>query len=118
MRFKVKDKNLFQVPGNPHMIHLGTIGYGLREFIVMACIQGPQYGKCYIEEVVLESKDFNKDVWANCKFIQDDNLAFDLAKFAEENGLTDMKKRFNELGERGKLPWLLGNQGLKTSPLK
>lgn len=116
MRFKVKDSNLFLVPGNPHMLHLATIGYGLREFIVMSCIQGPQSGRCYIEEVVLESKDFDKDVWANCKFIQDDNLAFDLAKFVEEQGLTDMKKRFNELEDRGKFSWLLGNQGLKTLP--
>ena len=79
----------------------------------MSCIRGPQAGKCYIEEVVLESKDFSKDVFANCKFIADDNLAFDLAKFAEEQGLTDMKKRFNELGDRGKFEWLLGNQDSK-----
>jgi hypothetical protein len=106
MRFVVKDSNLFKLPNNPHMMHLATISYGLREFIVMACIEGNHKGKCYIEEVVLESRDFSKDVWANCKFISDDNLAFDLAKFAEDKGLTDMKKRFNELNEKGKMNWL------------
>lgn len=106
MRFLVKNSNLFKVPGNAHMLHLATIGYGLREFIVMACIKGPHSGKCYIEEVVLESRDFSKDVWANCKFIADDNLAYDLAKFADEQGLTDLKKRYNELGDTGRMSWI------------
>lgn len=97
------------------MLHLATIGYGLREFIAMVCVKGPKANNCYIEEVVLESKDFDKDVWANCKFIQDDNLAFDLAKFAEEKGLVDMKRRTNELAATGRLHWLLGNTDLKNS---
>ena|SRR3972149_9622561 len=118
MRFKVKDSNLFQVPNNPHLLHLATIGYGLREFIVVACISGEHLGKCFIEEVVLENIDFCKDVFANCKFIKDDNLAFDLAKFAEEKGLTDMRKRFNELGDQGKLGWVVGNQDSKTFSMK
>lgn len=113
MKFKVKDSNLFLVPGNKHMMHLGTISFGLREFIVMACLRGPKAGNCYIEEVVLESKDFSKDVWANCKFISDDNLAFDLVKFAEEKGLTDMKKRFEELRATGRFEWLTGQLDLK-----
>lgn len=108
MRFQVKDTNLFLVPGNPHMLHLGTIAYGLREFIVMACLKGPTAGSCYIEEVVLESRDFSKDVFANCKFISDDNLAFDLAKFAEDKKITDMKLRFEELKARGNFGWVIG----------
>ena len=118
MRFRVKESNLFKVPGNPHMLHLGTISYGLREFIAMACLEGPKSGNCYIEEVVLESRDLSKDVWANCKFIYDDNLAFDLAKFCEEKGLTDMKKRFEELKATGRFEWVLGNKGLNQSLLK
>lgn len=118
MRFKIKDSNLFLMPGNQHILHLATISYGLREFIIMAAIKGPQQGKCYIEEVVLENRDFSKDVWANCKFIQDDNLAFDLAKFSEDKGLTDMKKRFEELGDIGKFGWLLNNIDGKKSLLR
>jgi hypothetical protein len=86
------------------MMHLGTIEYGLREFVVFTCIaEGEHFGKTYIEEVVLISQSFAEDVTAHCKFIEDDNLAFDLAKFAEEQGLTDIKKRTEELLERGKL---------------
>lgn len=110
MRFQLKNSNLFLVPGNKHMLHLGTIGYGLREFIVMACIRGPQSGQVYIEEVVLNTVDFSQDVFANCKFIEDDNLAFDLAKYAEEQGITDVPKRLNELGETGRLSWITGSQ--------
>lgn len=106
MRFIVKNKDIFPLPNNKHMLHLATIGYGLREFVVMVCRAGPHVQKCYIEEVVLNSVDFQKDVWANLKFISDDNLAADLAAFCEEKKITDMKERFNELGDRGKLSWL------------
>ncbi len=106
MRFKVKNKDLFPLPGNPHMLHLATISYGLQEFVVMVCLRGPKKHQCYIEEVVLTSVDFQKDVWANLKFIDDDNLAADLAAFCEEKKITDMKERFNELGDRNKLSWL------------
>ena len=111
MSFIVKDSNLFKMPGNPHMLHLATITYNTREFIVMACISGPDSGKCYIEEVSLNMIDLTGDVWANLKFIDDDNLAFDLAKFAEEKKLTDMKSRFNELEDRRKLSWILPKLG-------
>lgn len=111
MRFQVKDKNIFQMPGNPHMIHLGTIGYGLREFIVMTCIGGSHKGKTYIEEAVLESKDFSKDVFACSKFIEEDALAEDLAHFAEQQGITDMKARAEELIDTGRRSWLVGNVG-------
>lgn len=97
MRFRVKNSNQFPLPGNPHMLHLGTIGYGLREFLVMVCTHGSYKGNCYIEEVVLNTIDFDEDVYANCKFIDDENLAQDLAAFVEEQGLTDIKKQANEL---------------------
>lgn len=105
-RFQVKDSNIFPLPNNGHMLHLATITYGLREFIVMTCVRGPAKGNCYIEEVVLTSVDYSKDVFANFKFIDDDSLAFDLAKFAEEQGITDMKKRTQELQDLKKLSWL------------
>lgn len=105
MRFKVKDSNIFPMPGNPHMLHLATIMYGLREFVVMLWAKA---GKCYIEEVVINTVDWTSDVFANLKFIDDDNLAFDLAKFAEEKGLTDMKKRTEELIDQGKQRWIIG----------
>ncbi len=117
MSFVVKDSNMFKMPGNPHMLHLATITYNppnsvSREFVVMACIAGPSNGKCYIEEVSLNMVDLTGDVWANLKFIDDDNLAFDLAKFAEEKKLTDMKSRFAELEDRRKLSWVLPKLGL------
>ncbi len=94
------------------MLHLGTIAYGLREFLVFTCVaqDTPFYGNTYVEEAVLTSQDFSKDVTAHCKFIEDDNLAFDLAKFAEEQGLTDMKKRTQELQDLQKLSWITGGK--------
>ena len=87
--FKIKDSNLFLLPGNPHILHIATITRGMQEYIVMLDLNTQ---KMYIEEVVLETKDFTKDVWANMKFIEDDELAFDLAKFAEDKKLIDMKR--------------------------
>ena len=115
VKFRVKNSNIFLLPGNGHMLHLGTIEYGLREFIVMTCIGGPHQGKTYIEEIVLNTVDFSKDVFANCKFIEDDNLAFDLAKFAEDKGLTDIKNRVDEVmvALRSDPQWLYGNTDLK-----
>jgi hypothetical protein len=83
------------------MVHLGTIGYGLREFVVMTCVRGPKKGNTYIEEVVLTSVDYTEDVFANCKFIEDDNLANDLANYAREQGLLDIKGRSPEMMEAG-----------------
>lgn len=105
-RFIVKNTDMFLLPGNPHMLHIATIGYGLREFIVML---DRNTQKMYIEEVVLETKDFSNDVWANMKFIQDDELAFDLAKFAEDKKLIDMKRiqeTLWEIEQRNKIPLL------------
>jgi hypothetical protein len=89
MRFKLKDTNLFYLPGNAHMLHLATIEYSLREFIAMLDVTTQ---KLYIEEIVLQSVDFQKDVWANLKFINDDLLAADLAEFLREKKVIDMKK--------------------------
>jgi len=105
-RFLVKQYNIFPVPKNEHMLHLATIGYGLRGFMVMDCIAGPARGNTYIEEVVLTTIDFNEDVFANCKFIDDDALANDLAEFAADKGLIDQKKIAETLIDRGKFGWM------------
>lgn len=97
MRFNVKDSNIFYLPNNTHMLHLATITYGLREFIVMICLRGPKKGNVYIEEVVLNSVNWTEDVFANCKFIADDNLANDLSEFANSKGLLDPKRILNEV---------------------
>ena len=107
MRFKVINSNLFRIPGNTHMLHLGTIAYGLREFLVMTCIEGEHKGKTYIEEVVLNTVDWTKDVFANLKFIDEDALAYDIAKFAEEKNLTNVPERLGELIDSGKSKWIL-----------
>ena len=59
--------------------------------------------EAYIEEVVLISQSWTEDVTAHCKFIEDDNLANDLAEFVQEQGLLDMKKIINQLMDQGKL---------------
>jgi len=94
------------------MLHLGTITYGLKEFVVMLDRTSQ---KAYIEEVVLTSQSFSEDITAHCKFIEDDNLAEDLARFAEEHKLTDMKERANELNDLKRLEWLMAKQGGRTS---
>lgn len=107
MKFRVLSYNIFRLPGNSHVLHLGTIGYGLREFIVMFHVRGPRANHMFIEEAVLTSIDFSNDVYAGCKFIKDDELAEDLARFAAEKGLTDMVKISNELFDTGRGSWLL-----------
>jgi hypothetical protein len=84
---------------------MATIGMGLREFIVMV---DRRTQKAYIEEAVVTSISFEEDVTAHCKFIEDDNLAADLAAYVEENGLLDMKKIVNTLMDRGKSKWIVG----------
>ncbi len=100
MRFQIKDTNYFFLPGNKHMLHLASISYSLREFILMLDITTQ---KTYIEEVVLESKDFSQDVWANLKFIQDDQLAEDLAAFCQDRKLIDVKRIQERLIDQGLL---------------
>ena len=74
------------------MLHCATISEGLREYVAMLCIRGPKKGQVYIEEAVLHSVDYSKDVYAGFKFIEDDNLANELAEFCRVNNLIDMKK--------------------------
>ena len=92
MSFKLINSDLFLLPNNPHMIHLGTISKGLQEYIVMLCIRGPKSGNVYIEETVLNTVDFSKDVFANLKYIQDEALVNDLAAFAREKGLLNIER--------------------------
>jgi hypothetical protein len=103
---KVINSNLFVLPGNPHMLHLGTIQDGMREYIAMLCMRTPPEvamtgkdisGQVYIEEAVLESKDFSKDVYGHLKFIEDQNLANEIALFAGINGLLDIAAKMDEL---------------------
>lgn len=105
MRFLVKNSNLFSLKNNPHILHLATIGYGLREFCALACIAGLSKGKVYIEELVVNTVDFTQDIYANFKFISDDNLANDLTNFCTEKGLLDVAKRMTEGLETGVVKW-------------
>jgi len=105
MRFYIKNKNLFPMPGNSHLIHMATVGYGLREFIVMIGVSGIVKGKAYIEEAVLTTVSYDEDIFANLKFIDDDNLAEDLAKWAQDKGLLDLKERGFESFEQGIKLW-------------
>ena len=102
MRFKLKDTNLFLMRGNPHMLHVATIEYSMREFVLMLCRQN---AKQYIEEVVLQSADDTGNVWANVKYIEDDQLAEDLAAFCEEQGIRDMKKIAEKCIDMGHPEW-------------
>ncbi len=106
-RFKLKDTDIFKIPGNPHLLHLASVEYGLREFIVMLHRSTNQV---YIEEVVLETKDLARDVWANLKFIEDDSLAEDLAAFAQSTGIIDMKRVTSILAEQGARLWSSGSR--------
>lgn len=94
---KVKDSSLYLLPGNSHMLHLGTIQDSLKEYVVMLCISGMHKGKCYIEELVPTMISGKEDIYGNFKFIQDDTLAHDLARFADEKGLTDVRGRMDEI---------------------
>lgn len=89
--------------GNSHMMHIATIGMGLREFIVM---MDRGTSKTYIEEVVLNSMSYKDDVTANCKFIEDDSLAEDLANFVFDKKILDMERIIGELTERGMHKWI------------
>lgn len=102
-KMKVKDSNLFLMPENPHMLHLASIEYGLREFV---CMVDRNTTKTYIEEVSLQSADNKGDVWCNLQFIEDDNLAYDLAMFCQEKGVTDMLAVANKLLAQGKGEWI------------
>ena len=102
MRFQTKNTDLFPLPGNTHMLHIATISYGLREFVLMV---DRNTGKMYIEEVVLQTVDFQKDVWANYKFIADDSLAKDIAEYCDQEGLRDMRKITERCIDMGYPEW-------------
>jgi hypothetical protein len=86
MGFKVLDSDVFALPGTEgRYIHLGTIQNGLREYL---CFLDRQSQKCYIE-------DFTG---GSLNFIEDDTLAFELTKFCEDRGLTDLKRVHEKLG--------------------
>lgn len=106
MRFSVKNTDIFPMPGASDYIHMASVSYGLREFVAFVCVRGQRQGSCYIEEVVLVSNSTTEDVVANLKFIDDDNLAFDLSKFLEDRKLLDIKERMGELLDRGKMHWI------------
>lgn len=106
MRFILKNSSIFPMPnGGRQLLHLGTIGYGLREFVVML---SPSKAKIYIEEVVLNTVDWTEDVFANCKHIKDDNLFTDLSNFVTEQKLTDLKRIAETVMGQGKIEWLTG----------
>jgi hypothetical protein len=84
---KLINSDIFPMPQNPHILHLGSIQSGMHEYILMKCIHGRHQGKVYIEEVVLNSVNYSEDVFANLKYISDDNVAKDLAAFVQEKGL-------------------------------
>jgi hypothetical protein len=81
------------------MLHLGTIAKGFREFVAFVCIANPpgtsiwnsKVGKVYIEEAVLEAKDYSKDVFGHLKFINDDE-AQELAAFANSHNLLNIRE--------------------------
>lgn len=107
MRFKLKNSNIFPMPNSRgRLLHLGTIEYGLREFVVML---SPQDTKIYIEEVVLNTVNFSEDVYANCKFIDDDNLFNDLTEFVNEQKLTDMSRVVERATAQGRSSWIIGS---------
>lgn len=84
------------------MLHLATLTRGMKEFVVMLCRLGECKGKLYIEEVVLTTVDWTNDVFANLKFIDDDNEAEDLFRFVEERKIVDMKHIADVLIDSGR----------------
>lgn len=87
--------------GNEHLLHLATLEKGLRIFCLMLCIAGEHKNKAYIEEYVINSIDYSKDVYGHYKFIEDDELAEELARFCEEKKLSDISVRASEMIECG-----------------
>lgn len=118
MRFRVKNSNIFLLPCNDHMLHLGTIESGLREFVVMYCRGGPKSGNMYIEEAVLTNIDFSKDVFACFKFIADDDEAYEIANFAAENNMTNMVEIANKLFSTGRGSWLMPENASSMLPVR
>lgn len=112
MRFRVLNSNIFPLPCNPHMLHLGTIGSGLREFVVMYCRSGPKSGHVFIEEAVLVNIDFSKDTFACFKFIKDDDEAIEIANYAAEKNMTNTIEIANRLFSMRRESWLMDKKDL------
>jgi hypothetical protein len=106
MRIVITDSNVYPIDKNPHMLHICSLQRGLREYWVMLCVQGEHKGKCYIEELVPNTSSFKDDIFGNFKFIEDDDLALELAQFAQEHKLIDVAEKAAELADQGKLHWL------------
>jgi hypothetical protein len=98
---RITDKNIYPIPGNPHMLHLATLSKGLRDFWVMLAVAGQCKGKCYIEEYVPTTVSWSDDIFGNFKFIQSDEEAEELTRFAEHHKLTDISERASEMCETG-----------------
>ena len=81
--FKLVDSNTYPLKGTSGwFLHLASIVAGLREFV---CFQDKKTSKVYIEEVS----------GGSLSFIDDDSLAYDLAKFLEDKGVTSFKRWSN-----------------------
>lgn len=114
MRLSLKDTNIFPMPKNPQMLHLASVGYGLREFVAMlcvydanaTCIEDDKAGNLYIEELVTTSVDFTKDVYGHFKFIEEDHLVEDIVDFLNERDILAQEKIVQILQERRRFGWL------------
>lgn len=108
MRFVLKDTNIFPMDSNPHMLHIATVGYGLRDFVCMLCIMGSKANNLYIEELVPTTNSSVEDIYGNFKFIDDDDLATELAMFLAMHNITSIDKIASILAETKRIGWLTG----------
>jgi hypothetical protein len=76
---KLLDSNRYEMKGtNGRFVHLATMQDGIREYV---CMYDLKESKCYIEEIS----------GGQLKFIDDDNVAADLADFLFNKHITDLK---------------------------
>lgn len=113
MNIRIKNSNIFIIPTDKpehRFLHLATLATGIieREFWILLCYKCPGYHPvyapdcsfseckhdqhCYIEE---------RNIFGGFDFIKEDDLALELARFAESNNLTDITTRANEIVEIG-----------------
>ena len=101
---KLKSRDIFLIPGNSHMLCLGKLTRGLKEFWIMLCVRCPHIptcaegkcpydGRCYIEEFRWENSSFHQ--------VNNDEEITELTRFAELHKLTDIINRANEMIEVG-----------------
>jgi hypothetical protein len=98
----LKNKDIAQL--SDHMIRLGIITRGLKEFWVMLCFSCPHTIMCLKGRCPMESQCFIEEYdWKNDAFIQvdDDNEIEDLTRFSEQHKLTDVSERAAEMVELG-----------------